>query len=65
MDKELMTCRDVQNRVSLGRSTVYRLVAAGQFPRPVRIGGKAVRWLAREIDDWIEEQAASRTERSA
>ena len=60
MERQLITCKAVQDRVSLGRSTIYRLVAAGQFPQPVRIGGKAVRWLVREVDGWVTEQAASR-----
>ena len=60
MEVSLITCRDLQARVSLGRSTIYRLVAAGQFPQPVKIGGKAVRWVSKEIDAWVTEQADSR-----
>lgn len=36
------------------KSTVYRLVSAGQFPRPVKLGTRAVAWRSSEIDAWIE-----------
>ena len=60
MEHSLISCRDLQARVALGRSTIYRLISKGQFPRPVKIGGKAVRWVVSEIDAWVTEQAASR-----
>ncbi len=25
----------------------------GEFPRPVRIGAKAVRWREQDLDDWL------------
>ena len=60
MGTQLITLKAVTAKVSLGRSTLYRLVASGQFPKPVRVGSKAIRWVAAEVDDWIEVQAASR-----
>ncbi len=36
----------------LGRSTVYRLIAAGSFPAPVRLGPRAVGWRWSDLDQW-------------
>jgi prophage regulatory protein len=36
----------------LGRSTIYRLVAHGSFPRPVRVGLRAVAWRWSDLDLW-------------
>jgi prophage regulatory protein len=36
----------------LGRSTIYRLVAHGSFPRPVRVGLRAVAWRWSDLDQW-------------
>ncbi|ASD80061.1 AlpA family transcriptional regulator [Burkholderia gladioli pv. gladioli] len=49
----LIRLREVRARVGLGASTVYRYLAAGNFPKPVEIGGGRVAWLESEIDAWI------------
>ena len=36
----------------LSRSTLYRLIADKQFPRPVRLGPRAVAWRRSDIDAW-------------
>ena len=36
------------------RSSIYRLMQDGQFPRPVRVGPAAVRWKASDITVWLE-----------
>jgi prophage regulatory protein len=53
----LIRLKEVRHRVGLGRSTIYRWMAEGRFPRPVPLGGHAVAWLQEDVDDWI----ASRT----
>jgi prophage regulatory protein len=51
--RTLLRLKEVLLRVSLSRSSVYRLVAAGQFPSPVQLGPRSVAWKAAEIDAWI------------
>jgi hypothetical protein len=37
-------------------------MARGSFPKPVRIGSAAVRWIEAEVQQWIQEQVdASRS----
>ncbi len=38
----------------LSRSTLYRLIADEQFPRPVRLGPRAVAWRRADIEAWGE-----------
>ena len=38
----------------LGKSTVYRKLAEGTFPPPVRLGARAVGWKTRDIVAWLE-----------
>ena len=46
----------------LRRSSLYRKIAAGEFPLPVKIGERASAWVASEVSQWIEETiAASRS----
>ena len=50
----------VEGRIGLKKTAVYRLMREGKFPRPVRLTGKAVRWVVAEIDDWQRERLAER-----
>ena len=36
----------------LGRSTIYRLVANGAFPRPVHLGPRAIAWRWTDLEQW-------------
>lgn len=50
---------EVESRVGLKRSTIYRLMDAGEFPRPVQITRVAVGWVEAEIDEWITRRVAA------
>ncbi|MCY4641441.1 MAG: AlpA family phage regulatory protein [Gammaproteobacteria bacterium] len=52
----LLTRTEVETRCRIGRSTIYRLMRSGEFPIPLRIGPRAVRWVESEIDTWISRQ---------
>ena len=53
----------VQVRTGLPKSSIYALMAKGAFPKPIKIGARAVGWLDSDIDAWIEAQvSASRCE---
>jgi len=49
----LIRLPEVQHRVGLGRSTIYRWMSEGKFPEPVQLGGHAVAWPEHEIEMWI------------
>ncbi len=53
MDR-LLRRRQVEEVTGLTRSSIYRLMQTGQFPRPVRVGPAAVRWRASDITAWLE-----------
>ncbi|MCP9221407.1 AlpA family transcriptional regulator [Erythrobacter sp. LQ02-29] len=62
VDKGATECRrvtrlirlpEVQHRVGLGRSTIYRWMSEGKFPKPVQLGGYAVAWAEDEVEAWI------------
>ena len=39
MRHHFLSVREVALRLGVHRATVYRLIASGQFPRPVRLAG--------------------------
>lgn len=52
----LIRLPEVQHRVGLGRSTIYRWMAEGKFPKPVQLGGYVVAWPEHEIERWISDR---------
>ena len=48
--------REVLHRTGLGRSTVYRWMDEGRFPKSVRLGGRSVAWIEHEIDEWLQDR---------
>lgn len=44
----------------LARSTVYKYIADGNFPKPVSLGERNVAWVENEIQDWIMERIEAR-----
>ena len=49
---------EVEGQTGLSRSSIYRKIAEGSFPRPVRIG-RAVRWKSEDVDLWIRDVVAA------
>jgi prophage regulatory protein len=46
--------RGALQATGLGRSTIYRLIANGAFPAPVRLGPRAVAWRWSDLDQWTQ-----------
>jgi prophage regulatory protein len=45
---------ELEKRLGLSRSSIYKMMDDGEFPRPVRIGRRAVGWRAEDIETWFE-----------
>ncbi|MBU0807635.1 MAG: AlpA family transcriptional regulator [Gammaproteobacteria bacterium] len=48
---------EVEVRTGLTRSSIYRLINAGDFPRQRRLSPSTVGWLESEISSWISGRA--------
>ena len=60
MPQRMLRRRDVEARTCLSKSTLYRLMSEGRFPRPVPLGVRARAWPEEEIDAWLEERRSER-----
>jgi len=51
--------KEVEAMIGLSRSTIYDSMSRGQFPRPLRIGRKAVGWRHSDISEWLNRRERS------
>lgn len=42
----------------IGRTTLWRWVREGHFPKPVRLGANCVAWRADDVNQWINSRPA-------
>ena len=52
--RRLLRMPEVLERTGVSKATIYRLIRAGKFPKPVELGVRAVGGDAHSIDEWIE-----------
>lgn len=54
---QIYRIREVTRITGLSRSTVYAYIAEGNFPRPLRLGVRAVGWSSDALFKWLAERA--------
>ena len=64
MTDQLLTRREVESRCRLSKTSIYRLAQLGEFPEPVRVGVRAVRWRESEIAEWLASRELSHGDRA-
>lgn len=52
---QLLTADDVAGLLQVSVRSIWRLVSAGEFPKP-RYVGRLARWTAASVKDWVEQQ---------
>ena len=68
--KRFIRLPEVLSRTGYGRTTIYRKMEEGTFPRSVKLGGppidpnvfdsRAVAWIEDEVDQWIDSRIDER-----
>ena len=61
---------EVMSRTGYGRTSIYRKMEDGSFPKSIKLGGppidpnvfdsRAVAWIEPEVDQWIESRIEER-----
>ena len=60
MEPRILRRRQVEKYAGIGsKATLYRLIQAGDFPKPIQLGVRAVGWRREEVDEWIASRPAS------
>jgi prophage regulatory protein len=50
--QRLLRLAEVSTMVGLKRSAIYRYVAEGRFPAPIKVGERSVRWRLVDVLAW-------------
>jgi prophage regulatory protein len=63
--RRLLRCAEVTTALGITVSTLYALMQAGRFPRPIKPSRGVSAWDSRWVDDYIEQLCKERDERDA
>lgn len=56
MTEKVLRLPQVEKITGLARSTVYRLIEQGRFPKQIHLSTRAVGWLESDVHAWIKER---------
>ncbi|MGR2740721.1 helix-turn-helix transcriptional regulator [Billgrantia sp. Q4P2] len=56
---QLIRKKAVLERTALSNTSLYRLIAKGEFPKPIQLGPRAVAWVEDEIEKWIDSRISA------
>jgi prophage regulatory protein len=57
--KRVMNLNDVLMTLGISKSTLYRLIGAGNFPKPFKLGERLNAWRVETIEAWLNAQSAN------
>ena len=49
----------VKEMTCLSKSSIYRLMDSGEFPRQVALGARSVVWVRAHIEEWCAQKVAA------
>jgi prophage regulatory protein len=58
--RRIIRLRQVEEVTGEKRSTIYKRISEGEFPKPVKLGAKSVGWVEEEIAAYNEARIAAR-----
>lgn len=59
-DKVILRLQEVLKKTGLAKSSMYAKVAAGTFPKPIKLSLRSSGWIEHEVDAWIDERIVVR-----
>ncbi|WP_133468280.1 helix-turn-helix transcriptional regulator [Paraglaciecola marina] len=51
---EIIKLNDVMKLIPYSRTSIYRLMTEGVFPKSVNLGSRSVFWIKSDIEDYIQ-----------
>lgn len=57
--QRLIKLKEVMHITALSRSSIYKKMSEGTFPKSISLGERAVAWDEEEVFEWIEDKIAN------
>ncbi len=54
MQHRLIRSKEVQAITGLPKSSLHNMARDGRFPRPLKLGARAVAWREEDVQAWVE-----------
>lgn len=51
---KILRWKELKSKLGLSRSTVWRMINAGKFPKQIQIGPNSVGWYEDEVNEFIK-----------
>jgi prophage regulatory protein len=55
----LLRIKELENKLGVKKSTIYKMIQAGEFPKPVKISERARGWREGRAEAWIASRRAA------
>ncbi|EIZ1472122.1 TPA: AlpA family transcriptional regulator [Salmonella enterica] len=65
VNQSLIRMPEARRRTGYGKAWIYKLIADGKFPAPVKLGSRSIAFVESEVDEWIAERIAERDKKAA
>ena len=59
-DVRFLRLKEVVTICGKSRSSIYEAMQKGEFPKPVKLGGRSSAWVKSEIEQWVQARINAR-----
>ena len=59
INSQFLRLKQVKEVTCLSKSSIYRLMDQGDFPKQVRLGARSVVWVRAHLEEWCAQKVAS------
>ena len=56
----ILRMKDVCSELGVSRASVYRLLQSEGFPKPLKLGKRAIGWERDQIQQWVKSLSSAR-----
>ena len=55
-EQQFIRLGEVIQITSLSKTSIYRLISEGTFPKQIQVGKRSVVWVRSDINNWINQK---------
>ena len=55
MTPDLIRRRELEKKLQISRSSIYLMMSEGTFPKPIKLGRRAVGWRSVDVEKWLDD----------